>query len=1306
MASFGLAFGLLSAGSASVVDYDIVYVRQPRFGDTTNTTWPEVSHPARIDPGADLMLLHPDGSEELLVAGGVGSVTDPFVSFDGESVYYSLFPDMRPQAINSQRGMPYAGADIFRIDLPTRVIEQLTFGEYTPNTGAGNFDESNPVDPGSSYDRLGYGIVNLGPAPVAGGKIAFTSNRNGFVPPRGHTNPTMQLFVMDEDGANVAQIAPMNIGSALHPTPLRDGRMLFSTLETQGLRDFRLWGIWAIQPDGRTWEPVVSAFRGAQAFHFMTQLSNTDLVVVDYYNLNNNGFGALYRLPVEPPPGMPRFHSAFPSQNPAIEQTVGQGFSYPFRMPFTPRGMYSITPFTHGNDEAAPIGDDGQRVGKFTHPSGAPGNDLLVVWTPGPANDLNRPTTNPRYDAGLYLIPGGDIVHHKSELVLIKNDPAYNEAWPRAVVPYQAVHGVPEPLELPWLPNDGSLHPELPPGTPYGLVGTSSFYKRETFPGWVTSWSNTFDGLDAFNTTENGQSSNWGTQGSDAGKYDDGDIWAVRIVGMEPNTHRSYGPNGGPSGGQLYSSHAMERLRILGEIPLRKFDANGDPIRDAEGNPDTSFLARIPANTPFTFQTLDRNGMVLNIAQTWHQVRPGEMRADCGGCHAHSQQPLPFEGTAAARPDYEVVDLVFETPLLSRDLDGDPSLRIEPAPLVNVEFYRDIRPILQRSCVPCHTRFDPDPPGDLVLDDYSFSGSVPGDYARLADDSDAEWGIPPLVGYAGNPLWRQTNASRYVRSFQSRRSLLMWKIYGARLDGWTNEDHPTEAVPGDAGTLPQGESINAADVDFTGQMMPPPGSGVAPLSEDEKMTIARWIDLGAPINWGSGGNTPWGWFLDEIRPTLALSSPRPGVNENEVDVIRIGIADAHTGIDLSTLSVRASFSVAGRPPDTELDDLAGAAGDGIYEIAVDPAVAGSGPHWVRAEIADQQGNITRVDQSFSVDAEAPGVTPTSTAAPQPTPTPSAAPRIAIAGAVRYAGINAAAVGGADLTADGVATHTTASGRDGSYAFDDLAAGTWTIAASRTGAEGAAVSALDAAWALQAAVGARALDDMQRLACDVTGNGTVSSLDASRILQRLIGALERFPIAEACGSDWAFAAATAAPPSNPPNTCAAASIRLNDLTGDVTGVDFAGAVFGDCTLSGPATAAATLSGAPGSAVVSVGAPARSRRRYLRLPLHVSGVPTVDAIDVSLTYDPSALRLVRARRGDGMPGVLVAGRETAPGRARVVVAAPRRTEVGGDAVVTLVFERRRAVDAAIAIDSAMVDDRPAATAVPRGTRPRRR
>jgi hypothetical protein len=950
---FARAMGLLClllGQTVVAVPYDIVYVRQPRFGDHQNTLWPEVFHPARIDPGADLMLLRADGSEEVLVAGGNGSVTDPVLSFDARWVYYSYFPDMRAQAINAQRSLPYAGADIYRIHLASRRIERLTHGEFTPNTGAGSWDESNPLDAPAGYNRLGYGILNLGPMPLPGGRIAFTSNRNGLLPPKGYTHPTLQLYVMDEDGANVTAIAPMSISSALHPTVLRDGRLMFSTHESQGLRDRRLWGLWTIWPDGRNWGPLISAFHQPQSFHFMTQLGAGDVVVVDYYNLNNNGFGALYRLPPAPPPGQPAFYDAFGSAAPSIAYTSSGGHASGFTMPFQPRGMRSITPFTHGSDAAAPVGSNAERVGKFTHPSAAPDNDLLVVWTPGPANDLERPTSVPYYDAGLYLIPGGETIHSPAGLVPIKNDPAWNEAWPRAVVPYAAIHGVAEPTALPWLPNDGSLHPELPAGTPFGLTGTSSFYKRESFPGRVRSWADSFDGLDAFNTSENGQSSNWEAQGSDAGRYADAQIWAVRVVAMEPNTHRSYGPNAGAQ----FHSHASERLRILGEIPLRKTAPGGGPLLDAEGNPDTSFLAKLPADTPFTFQTLDRYGMVLNMAQTWHQVRPGEMRVDCGGCHAHSQQPLAFEGSAASDPEYPVVDLSVQTPLLSWQGDA-PTLRVEPVSRVDVEFLRDIRPILQARCVGCHRA--PEPAGNLDLNDLAAIDGLPGDYYRLAADREARFGYAPVIR---NGSWRQSNASRYLRMFQSRRSLLIWKLFGQRLDGWSNADHPTESVPGDAATLPPGADPNDADLDFTGSVMPPPPA--LPLSEDDKRLFVRWIDLGAPID---TGNPDYGWGLDDLRPTLTVSAPRPGLNRQHLQEIRLGVADAHSGIAPGSLSLRADVVLAGRAAGSELADLLSEVAQGIWSLPLPVALARLQEANLHASVRDRQGNITRVSVRFS-----------------------------------------------------------------------------------------------------------------------------------------------------------------------------------------------------------------------------------------------------------------------------------------------------------------------------------------------------
>src|SRR5262249_20635556 len=233
--------------------------------------------------------------------------------------------------------------------------------------------------------------------------------------------------------------------------------------------------------------------------------------------------------------------------------------------------------------------------------------------------------------------------------------------------------------------NDGKLSKHLPAGTPFGLVGTSSLSKRESYPnGKVVPGSVTaafaggtdrtgFQDLDPFNTAEDGASFNWFNQGADAGRYSNDDIHAIRILVMEPTTDR----HNGPKSGRTFRSHASERLRILGEIPVRKFgkaepgaSATGGQLLDPDGNPDTSFLAKIPADVAFTFQTLDKDGMVLNMAQTWHQLRPGEVRNDCGGCHAHSQKPTPFDKTWAARKEYEIFDLTKKTPLVTAKKNG------------------------------------------------------------------------------------------------------------------------------------------------------------------------------------------------------------------------------------------------------------------------------------------------------------------------------------------------------------------------------------------------------------------------------------------------------------------------------------------------------------------------------------------------------------------------------------------------------------------------------------------------------------
>ncbi len=1019
----------ISTDKSVKYDYDIVYVRGKRAGDTNHQEFfTEIARPVYMKPGADLMLLHPDGTEDVLVAAGEkGGVGDPFVSFDGEWIYYTLFHDL---SHGGQFEIPPGGADIYKINVKSRKIIQLTRQHFTPNTGAAPSwaaDFRKPEKGRENKDNyFGYGVYNTGPCPLPGGRIVFTSNRNGLRPPK-HPGPCLQLFVMDDvtDEAsaerNIQQIGYLNLGMALHPVVLTDGRIMFSSLEAQGLRTGIEWGLWSIHPDGTAWRPMISAFNpggGApNAFHFQSQLSNGSVVAEDYYNQNNSGFGTYFKFPLfaEDAEGyaMGPAYSRDPRNPPLRIGRNDNGRPKFVHLAFSPPGIESLTQFATPDDGPADRSIRGDKtsagVGKFSHPSGAPDNNLLTTYSPGPAN--HQYTYNPQIDGGIYLIKGGKPIDEPAQMLLIKNDPNYNEQWPRAVVSYKRIYGINEPAKLPELANDGKLSKDLPEGTPFGLVGTSSFYKRESFPrgavpkGSVTSrWMGDandhsvrsgYHGLDLFNAPDE-STLNWKNQGADAGLYENDDIHAVRILAMEPLTDR----NRGPKGGKLFYNHAKERLRILGEIPVRKFENGKQPI-DPDGNPDTSFLAKIPADTVFTFQTLDKDGMVLNMAQTWHQVRPGEVRANCGGCHAHSQEPTPFEKTGAAKKDYKVFDLTKTTPLLTAKANDESHRKFDEqdqtglkfaASVRHVEYFRDIRPMLNRSCTACHTAKWEKEMGMLVLDDdtrvqVGEIGKLPVAYARLAADQKAKWGYKPVMR---EPRWADPNASRYVRMFQARRSMLVWKIMGKRCDGFTNDDLPTETVPGDENTLmwrgqpipPTSENRERADIDYTGVAMPPPdavaGNYVAPdgskikveaLSDEDRRTMVRWIDLGCPIDFDVDADHPeirgYGWMGDDNRPTLTVTYPRAGMNDS-LSRILVGMCDYDTGIDEKSLSVIADIPLGSNAAGAELAGLFTNVGQGIFELKLPAPISSVKGANLVVSVKDKAGNTAKVERWFAV----------------------------------------------------------------------------------------------------------------------------------------------------------------------------------------------------------------------------------------------------------------------------------------------------------------------------------------------------
>src|SRR5262249_6589564 len=140
----------------------VVYVRAPRRRADGGSKWAEVGDPRTMEPGAELVRLRSDGSEEVLVpVAPKESVADPYVSFDGQWVFFAKLHD----ALNHQ------GSDLYKVHVPTHKVVRLTHQAFTPNTGAADWSKT-PLP--------SWGVYNLGPCPLPGNRLAFVSDRNAF----------------------------------------------------------------------------------------------------------------------------------------------------------------------------------------------------------------------------------------------------------------------------------------------------------------------------------------------------------------------------------------------------------------------------------------------------------------------------------------------------------------------------------------------------------------------------------------------------------------------------------------------------------------------------------------------------------------------------------------------------------------------------------------------------------------------------------------------------------------------------------------------------------------------------------------------------------------------------------------------------------------------------------------------------------------------------------------------------------------------------------------------------------------------
>lgn len=923
------------------------------------------------DPGREEVLVNCDEAD---LSKPVCSVVDPNVSFDGRYVVYSKFMDTRTFA--GDPGIRIAGSLLGNTHISGHMKLFPTGGPngyYAENTSWGSAPYAAPtlifkydlvtgketqVSPSPQFLagrahptkttewQSNYPVMDTGPFFMPDGRIGFTSNRdNGFL--------RFQLFAMDIDGSSMELIGHRSMHQQLHPSSLMDGRVMYANgnqmLQRDGNNQFALF---TINPDGSN--PFILAGKHDATFYsynFATQLSDGDIVTTVYYNRNNFGMGSLLRFPVDPQG--PDFTHLWGSIDNTKPLDITQWFMSNTFIPFARVGQLLLTPrATPGDMQAIPYPSSadtwthpsrrpggrsatigGQAVtlddniitmtGKFSHPSAAPGNGLLATYTIGGSSTMHLSITNLAdtlrivgKDAGVWFMPLeanstrriGNIV---SDGQIVVDFPEYHEMMPRAVVPYGKIYpGLDHPVIKHVTANLGTKNHLSEAGAPYGLSGAATLIDRETRAINGTPWNVQGTGMD-------GRSySNMATSGADLAIYANSEVYGVRVslpIPSFPNDNLSDANHG-----EAWAGNQLHNVRILGEFPVRK--ADGTPV-DGQGNPDTSFLVKIPANTPFLFQTLDKRGMALDIETASRSVVAGEQQF-CGGCHVHTRESLnPLQSRAVLDSSLAIGDFTGQSAPLFDAIDGSgkPTVRrasdiypslpgIASRRSFGVDWRNGISNIIQTRCATCHGE---NAPAQLSTglrldgDDRTYNLLIKNAYIRedgVRIDSSTKPGdglnVSQLNDSSGTydritPRYACCTASRWVSLNSARSSMLVWALYGVRMDG---RDPSTGLPPTNSGVLVDNVAKEKPELwpNVGGHLNYLNGTSTMPgttnMPESEKRLIARWLDIGAPrVNIHD----------DMIRPVLTVS---PVISGNTISSVRLGVWD-DSRVDFGKLKV-------------------------------------------------------------------------------------------------------------------------------------------------------------------------------------------------------------------------------------------------------------------------------------------------------------------------------------------------------------------------------------------------------------------
>jgi hypothetical protein len=242
---------------------------------------------------------------------------------------------------------------------------------------------------------------------------------------------------------------------------------------------------------------------------------------------------------------------------------------------------------------------------------------------------------------------------------------------------------------------------------------------------------------------------------------------------------------------------SVKTLRVIEGLPAPFVGSRAEAVRveipqlaarriiaEVPVKPDGSFHMSVPASTPIELQLLDDRGLALRRCG-WIWARNHQAQG-CIGCHEDPE----------LTPPNRVPDA----------LTAEPARATVPINhRISVDFATEIAPIVAAKCATCHRSGKTAP--DLELAGSRGQSRLLGLYQALLSLNE---------GAGGN-----RGQGRYVHPGEARTSPLVWHIFGQ------NTSRPWD----EAATHRVAVAI-------------PPGTG-ASLTNAEKQTIVRWIDLGA-----------------------------------------------------------------------------------------------------------------------------------------------------------------------------------------------------------------------------------------------------------------------------------------------------------------------------------------------------------------------------------------------------------------------------------------------------------------------------